>query len=86
MSGGVTIDVTANVGLSCSDSSTPQMVFDIRQKNEGEGHDYSLRTDGAGVSELVYLSSILTSPDMAVVLLDEPGANLHSYVKHPVFG
>ncbi len=79
LSGGTMIDVTANVDLSCSESSSPQVVLDIRQQSRGESYDYSLSTGGAGVNELVYLSSILTSPDMAVVLLDEPGANLHSY-------
>lgn len=78
LSDDVTIDVEATVDLG-SDARLPHVDLDMRLQNRGESHDYPLSTGGAGIGELVYLSALLNRPAMGVVLLDEPGANLHAY-------
>lgn len=80
LSNDMVVDVEAKIDLVGSDTSTPHVELDMRLQRCGEPYDYPLSTSGAGMEELVYLSALLNQPSMGVVLLDEPGANLHSYV------
>ena len=74
----ITIDVEATIDLG-SDVTPPHVALDMRLQHREDPYDYPLSTGGAGIGELVYLSALLNEPALGVVLLDEPGTNLHSY-------
>lgn len=78
LSGGAEFDVVADVRLQCDKESSPQLNLEIRHKAPTDRYDYPLKSAGAGLSEIIYLSTVLCTPNANVVLLDEPGANLHT--------
>jgi hypothetical protein len=58
LSAGTDFDVVADVLLHCDEESGPQLDLEIRHRAPTDHYDYPLKSAGAGLSEIIYLSTV----------------------------